>query len=104
MCGRRRLQGRCLRNAHLDRWYGREFELMQNIEVESARYMAAREQRDYGIAAVIAGEAVGLVHEILPAQQVVEQTVSEAARLIKNHGAALRDETWPEEGPQPVDL
>jgi nitronate monooxygenase len=74
--------GRCLRNAHLDHWYGREVELLRNQETESTKYAAAREQSDFEIAAVIAGEAVGLVHEIVPARDVVENTVRQAASLL----------------------
>ena len=80
--------GRCLRNAHLERWFGREVELLRNQEVEAARYAAAREQGDFDVAAVIAGEAAGLVREILPAREVVERTVREAAALL-SRGASL---------------
>jgi nitronate monooxygenase len=74
--------GRLLRNAHADRWLRREMELLRNIEVEAARYAAAREAGDFDVAGVIAGEAVDLVGEVLPAAVIVERVVSEAARLI----------------------
>lgn len=80
--------GRCLRNAHFERWFGREVELLRNQEAETARYAAAREQGDFDIAAVIAGESAGLVREILPAREVVERTVREAAALLAR-GATL---------------
>jgi len=32
--------GRCLRNQHLDTWYGREVELLRNLDHESAKYAA----------------------------------------------------------------
>jgi nitronate monooxygenase len=56
--------GRCLRNAHADRWFGLEIELMRHLDEESAKYAAARDAGDFDIAAVIAGEAVGLIHDI----------------------------------------
>ena len=78
--------GRCLRNQHLDAWFGREVELLRNLDPESAKYAAARKEANFDIAAVIAGESSGLVHEILPARDVVERMVHDAARLLK-HGA-----------------
>ena len=75
--------GRCLRNRHLDTWYGREVELLRNLDEESARYAAARKAADFEIAAVIAGESAGLVHEIMPAREVIETMVRDAAALLK---------------------
>jgi nitronate monooxygenase len=34
--------GRCLRNAHLDRWFGREVELLRHQEEEATKYAAAQ--------------------------------------------------------------
>lgn len=84
--------GRCLRNAHLDQWFGREVDLLRNLELESAKYLAARERGDFDIAAVIAGESAGLVHEILPAREVVERTVRDAAALLKRGAAQVGSE------------
>ncbi len=74
--------GRVLRNAHVDRWLGREVVLMQHVEEESLRYAAAREAGDYDIAAVIAGEAVDLIDDAPPAATIVERVVTEASRLL----------------------
>jgi nitronate monooxygenase len=74
--------GRCLRNAHADRWFGLEIELMRHLDEESAKYAAARDAGDFDIAAVIAGEAVGLIHDIPSAQDVIEQVVREASALL----------------------
>ena len=74
--------GRCLRNAHADRWFGLEIELMRHLDEESAKYAAAREAGDFDIAAVIAGEAVGLIHDIPSAQDVIERVVRQASALL----------------------
>jgi nitronate monooxygenase len=74
--------GRCLRNAYADRWFGREMELMQHIEEESMRYIAARRDGDFDTAAVIAGESSGLVHDIPSARDVVERVAREALALL----------------------
>jgi hypothetical protein len=58
--------GRALRNAHADYWLGREIDLLQQIEVEAARYAAAREAGDFDIAVVHAGEAVYLINDMPP--------------------------------------
>ncbi len=77
--------GRCLRNQHLDAWYGREVDLLRNLDPEAAKYAAAREEANFDIAAVIAGEASGLVHEILPAHEVVERVVRMLPVVARRH-------------------
>jgi nitronate monooxygenase len=74
--------GRCLRNVHADRWFGLEIELMRHLDEESAKYEAARDAGDFDIAAVIAGEAVGLIHDIPSAHDVIERVVLEALALL----------------------
>ena len=55
---------------------------MRHLDEEAARYAAARDSGDFEIAAVIAGEAVGLIHDIPSAQDVIERVVREASALI----------------------
>ncbi len=74
--------GRCLRNEHLERWYGREVELLRHLDEESARYVAARKEGNFDIAAVIAGESVGLIREISSARDVVDRIMCEASTLL----------------------
>ena len=76
--------GRCLRNTHLDRWFGREVELLRHQEEESERYAAARRENDFDIAAVIAGESSGLVRDIISAREVVEGVMREASVLLEH--------------------
>jgi nitronate monooxygenase len=79
--------GRCLSNDHLRRWSGREMELLRSPE-ECDRYLAARAAGDYDIAAVIAGEAAGLVRDVDDVRSIIEASVVEAARLLGRHEAA----------------
>jgi nitronate monooxygenase len=74
--------GRCLRNAHADRWFGLEIELMRHLDAESAKYAAARDAGDFDIAAVIAGEAVGLIHDIPSAHDAIERVVARSFGTI----------------------
>jgi nitronate monooxygenase len=84
--------GRCLINDHSRRWSGREVELLQNVTAVAADYAAAKAAGNFDVAAVIAGEAVGLIHDIPPAAEIVERIVSEADQIMlgrRNSSAAL---------------
>jgi nitronate monooxygenase len=74
--------GRCLINEHARRWMGREVELMQNVKAVAAEYAAAKAAGNFDIAAVIAGEAVGLIHDIPPAAEIVDRIVTEAEQIL----------------------
>jgi nitronate monooxygenase len=52
------------------------------LDEESPKYLAAREAGDFDIAAVIAGEASGLIHDIPSARDVIERVVLEASKLL----------------------
>jgi nitronate monooxygenase len=76
--------GRLLRNAHMDRWLGHEQELEARGAEGLREYAAARERGDFDIAGVIAGEACALIHDIPPAEEIVERIVSDAERLLSS--------------------
>ena len=85
--------GRCLRNAHTERWSGREVELMHRVDEAAKAYAAAGSAGDFDMLAVIAGEASGLVHDVVSAREVVQRVVDEAAALLRGatrHLAAAR--------------
>ncbi len=73
--------GRVLQNEFSERWRGRESELMQAHD-EATRYAEARQNGDFRTAAVIAGEGVDLVHDILPAGEIVSRMVEQASALL----------------------
>jgi nitronate monooxygenase len=74
--------GRCLRNTHLDRWFGRELELLRHQEEESAKYAEARRENNFDVAAVIAGESSGLIRDIASVQDIVDRIVRDASALL----------------------
>lgn len=74
--------GRCLVNDHARRWMGREIELMQNVAAVAADYAAAKAIGNFDVAAVIAGEAVGLIHDIPPAAEIVARITTEAEQSL----------------------
>lgn len=75
--------GRCLVNDHARRWIGREVELLQNVNVVAADYAAAKAAGNFDVAAVIAGEAVGLIHDIPPAAEIIDRIVTEAEQILQ---------------------
>jgi nitronate monooxygenase len=85
--------GRCLINDHARRWMGREIELLQNVKAVAAEYADAKAAGNFDIAAVIAGEAVGLIHDIPPAADIVDRIVAEADQILqgrRNSSSALK--------------
>jgi nitronate monooxygenase len=78
--------GRCLRNPYLERWYGREMDLVRAVDAEAERLAEARRRQDFDVAPVIAGEASGLVREILPAREIVDRIMRETEAVLA-HGA-----------------
>jgi nitronate monooxygenase len=74
--------GRCLINDHARRWLGREVELLQNVKQVAADYAAAKAAGNFDVAAVIAGESVGLIHDIPPAGEIVDRITLEAEQIL----------------------
>jgi nitronate monooxygenase len=86
--------GRCLLNDHARHWMGREVELLQNVNTVAAEYAAAKAAGDFDIAAVIAGEAVGLIHDIPPAAEIIDRIVLEADQiLLGRRNSAIASQT-----------
>jgi nitronate monooxygenase len=77
--------GRCLINDHTRRWVGRERELIGQINEEGQRYVAAKARHDFDIAAVIAGESAGLIHDVPTAAEVIRSMVEQADKLMTAH-------------------
>jgi nitronate monooxygenase len=78
--------GRVLRNAHTERWLGREAELEAKADEVARDYAAARARGDFDVAGVIVGEACSLIHDIPTAGEIVERVVAQAERLLAAHG------------------
>jgi nitronate monooxygenase len=74
--------GRCLINDHSRKWAGREMELMRHRHEEGERYLAARSNGDFNTAAVIAGEAVGLIRDVPTAKEIIQRIMADANQLL----------------------
>jgi nitronate monooxygenase len=72
--------GRALRNAYFDRWVGHEDELAVD-KVASAQLAMARQQGDYDVAYVYAGEGVGLLRKVSSASDVMAEFAEAGAFL-----------------------
>lgn len=75
---------RILMNGFVKEWQGREDQLAQNQEAECKRYEEARLQGDTTVAGTFVGECVGLIDEVLPAAQITESTINQAAEILRN--------------------
>ena len=80
---------RTMRNAFSDKWHGREADLKRSLDVETPRYMAARAAGDFDTAFVVSGEAIGLIHDLPDAGEIVVRTVAQAEELIRTSARAL---------------
>lgn len=70
-------------NGFIGKWAGRDDELRAAIESEAEAYRGAFMAGDPDAAAVIFGEAAGLVRDVPPAAEIVERMVAEAADLLR---------------------
>ncbi len=76
-------------NDHARRWAARELELLQNVQAVAAEYALAKAAGNFDVAAVIAGEAVGLIHDVPPARVIVERIIAEARGLLKDRQSSF---------------
>ena len=84
--------GRVLSNSHVERWRERERDLMQHIAIEGERYDRARENGDFDVAGVIAGEISGLIEAVEPVSEIIHRMIADALSKI-DRCASRRMET-----------
>ena len=76
---------RSRRNAFIERWAGREWELRARQREALAALQKASAAGDANNASLLIGQDAGLIHDIPAAGEIVERIVSEAEALLK-HG------------------
>ena len=79
----REFTARVLRNRFTERWHGHEDALSAVAVEEGPRYGRAFEAGDAEHGGVFVGEAVGLMHDVPAAGEIVERTVAEAAARLQ---------------------
>jgi nitronate monooxygenase len=85
-----RYTGRVLSNDMVREWIGREGELRAVCDAQAARYHDATKAGDAKLAATIVGEAVGLIHAIEPAADIVARMVAGAEAMLKCGASLVR--------------
>jgi nitronate monooxygenase len=73
--------GRALRNAFSARWHGREEALAVDRQAQENAYLATAPD-DFATRVVWAGEGVDLVNDVLPASEIIERIVAQAAAIL----------------------
>lgn len=84
--------GRALRNAFLERWDGREEELVAALDTEIPNFQAAVEAGDVDTTMVWASEAIDLISEVAPADELVKRISIEAESCLR-YGSKLTTQT-----------
>jgi len=74
---------RARRNAFIERWAGREWELRARQVEVAADLAKAREAGDADNASLLIGQDAGLIHDIPGAGELVERIVAEAEAILK---------------------
>jgi NAD(P)H-dependent flavin oxidoreductase YrpB (nitropropane dioxygenase family) len=80
---------RAARNTFVERWAGREWQLRQNQVDLYKGVVAARDAGDCDEATLSWGQDAGLIHDIVPAAEVVARIVTEAEAILKDRLPAL---------------
>ncbi|MEH6836269.1 MULTISPECIES: NAD(P)H-dependent flavin oxidoreductase [Falsihalocynthiibacter] len=83
-----RFTARVLKNAFTRQWHDDLDGLLAVAQVEAEKWRRAWEAGDVEGANTFVGQAVGLLHDIRPAAQIIENITDEAATLL-GHGPAF---------------
>jgi nitronate monooxygenase len=80
--------GRALNNGFVAKWHGNENALADSSinPSEAERYWTAVRSGDADNAGVFMGEAVGLIHDVRPAAQIIGAMVAQAHELLRHAG------------------
>ena len=81
--------GRAIRNRYTERWHGHEDELRRSLDQERPAVAAAARAGDTSLSVVYAGEASGLIAEVLPAAEIVRRIFAEAEKVLHSRSALL---------------
>ncbi|MCA1667093.1 MAG: nitronate monooxygenase [Thermomicrobia bacterium] len=80
---------RVVRNDYTDAWHGHDDELPAHRPALHAQLVQAAKEGDARIAPTRAGNAVGLIHAIQPAGDIVRAIVAEAERILRERPGHL---------------
>ena len=82
---------RVMKTGFIMEWQGREAELAEPtlVEREMVRYVGAMQNGDPDNTAVWVGEAAGLIHDVRPAADLLQEIVDDAKRLLATATSSL---------------
>jgi NAD(P)H-dependent flavin oxidoreductase YrpB (nitropropane dioxygenase family) len=80
---------RAVRNAFLERWDGRDADAARAAAELTRELMAALERGDCDTFPAMAGQSVGLVHDVKPAAEVVREVVVQAQEALGRTRSAV---------------
>jgi NAD(P)H-dependent flavin oxidoreductase YrpB (nitropropane dioxygenase family) len=80
---------RSRRNDFIERWAGREWLLRQNRAEAHAKLQAARKSGDVAEGPLSMGQDAGLIHDIVPAAEIVARIAREAEEILQRKLPAL---------------
>lgn len=75
--------GRVLNNGFVSQWHGREQALTAQLDEVRDRFDVAVRTRDFDVANLIVGEAVGLIRSVDTAANIVHSMVRTASELVR---------------------
>ncbi len=73
---------RALGNSFLDTWHGNEAQLSASLPEAIETFEKAVAAEDFDAAAILIGEAVGLIHDVRPAADIVRDMVRGATEIL----------------------
>lgn len=80
---------RVIRNDYTDTWHGRDDELAERRAELREQISRAWQEGDGRIAATRAGNAVGLIHAVEPAGDIVRTIIADAERILRERPGQL---------------
>jgi nitronate monooxygenase len=75
---------RAIGNSFLEVWHGNEAQLAASLPEAIDTFEKAVAAEDFDAAAILVGEAVGLIHDIRPAADIVRDMVSGATEILSS--------------------
>ncbi|HTZ14353.1 MAG TPA: nitronate monooxygenase [Mycobacterium sp.] len=75
---------RAIGNSFLDVWHGNDALLSASLPEAIETFEKAVAAEDFDAAAILVGEAVGLIHEVRPAADIVRDMASSAAEILSS--------------------
>lgn len=73
---------RLVRNALIDAWHGNESQLLNQLPQTLTAYEKAVDGEDFDVVTMLVGEAIGRIHDVRPAADLVSEMVRDAARIL----------------------